>query len=605
MLENKIRRKVKLSAKQRWEVENIIIPIILFVVSFYDFNNGIDLTDAGFSLSNFFYFETIPGVSVIPTFWSNVVGFLFTRLPEGNTWRGCLFYCTFVIALSVAAAYFFVKKYIDFRIVLVAEVFAIFYCWNPNSVLYDYLSFLLFEIAVMFLLKGIEKEKKIFYVTAGIIIGINTFVRLPNAAEIAAIVLVWYAGWYKKQSLSMVLRKTGDCVLGYFGGLAISFGAIFLKYDWADFMEAINELILESVLNEDYGIAFMLFQTLKVVGRYKWYVVYFLCIIAVGTVLHTVFNKVFALRKNTVRTVMGVTLTAGAVFSYVIFSKKYGLYSSEWTDFSSVLGVSCIFLLWGILVCILNLFLSTDLETRLLALVFLGTFYVTPLGSNNHIYLVIMNMFMLIPLVVYHSLKLESEVIGILKNVDSDALKWSYRAVMYGSLIIMMWQVMHFGLNYVFHDENVSITIEDANILHGMKTGQEKAEKLNELILFCEEQNLTGRETIFYCNGPGLAFMLQLKPALSSTWMDWYTNTTIQFEKEIYSLNKAEKTPIVILSSDYSAYLEQDWEKLDNMEIDVYALEIEEKWQVLLKFMRKNDYDKIYEQYGYVIYQAK
>ena len=578
-------------------LENRIIPFLLFLLSFYDFNKGLDLTDAGFSLSGFLYFKEMPGISAIPTFWSNVVGYLFTKLPLGDTWAGCLFYCTFIIAASVLVAYFFCKKYLDYRIVAAAEVFAIFYCWNPNSVLYDYLSFLLFEIAMIVLLKGIDTEKNCYYITAGILLGINTFVRLPNAAEIAAIVMVWFAGWYRKRQVGEVMRQTGICVLGYLGGLAISFGAIFLKYDWADFVEAIEELLLETNTNVDYGMAYMLFKTLKVVWGYKAYVAYFLVLLAAGCMFMAVLRRVAA-EKRGLDAVLFAVLLIAVVFSYAFFSKQYGLYDSNWMDFSSIIGLSCIFLFWGIIVSIVNLFLVEELETKLFALLFLGTFYVMPLGSNNHIFLAIMNMYLLIPLVIYHSIKLE-------KRLDKDIFKVPYRAVLYGSLLVLMVQVFQFGTHYVFHDDNISVIIDDENRMKGMRTNPEKAGIVRHMIEFCEENQLTGQETIFYCNGPGLSFALELEPALSSTWIDWHATPTVQFEKEMNGIRSEKKKPLLILSPRYSMYYEEEWDKLAQIGVDKNYIGSEEKWRILLDFMTDHEYEKIYENSWYVMYQAK
>ena len=597
---------VQISEGKKRIFENRIIPILLFFLSFYDFNKGVDLTDAGFSLSGFLYFKEMPGISAIPTFWSNVLGYFFTKLPLGDTWAGCLFYCTFIIAASVLVAYFFCKNYLDYRIVAVAEVFAIFYCWNPNSVLYDYLSFLLFEIAMIVLLKGIATEKNGYYIAAGMLLGINTFVRLPNAAEIAAIVLVWFAGWYRKQKFGEVMRRTGICILGYLIGLAISVLAIFMKYDWADFIEAIEELLLESSTNIDYGMAYMLFKTLKVVWGYKAYVIYFLVIFVAGCMMVSVFQRVVG-EKRSLKVLFFIVSSSIVIFSYVFFAKQYGLYDSNWMDFSSIIGLSCIFLFWGIMVSVVNLFLIPELETKLFALLFLGMFYVMPLGSNNHIFLAIMNMYMLIPLVIYHSVKLEKRIVLFLeeKELSGDVFKVPYRALLYGSLLVIMIQAAQFGTHYVFHDENISVIIEDGNRMRGMRTNPEKAGIVRHMIEFCEENDLTGKETIFYCNGPGLSFALELEPALSSTWIDWHATPAVQFEKEMKGVRSEKKKPLIILSPRYSMYYEEEWERLEQIGIDKNYIGSEEKWQILLNFMTDYGYDKIYENSWYVMYQAR
>ena len=109
--------KGKEQNQKRNRIENIIVPIVLAILSFYDFNRGIDLTDAGYSLHYFEFFEDYAGADVIAIFWSNVLGNLFTRLPGGDTWYGISFYCTFVIMLCTITGYFFVKKYMDQKLI--------------------------------------------------------------------------------------------------------------------------------------------------------------------------------------------------------------------------------------------------------------------------------------------------------------------------------------------------------------------------------------------------------------------------------------------------------------------------------------------------------
>lgn len=592
---------MKILKRNKSVIENIIIPAILFILSFYDFNRGVDLTDAGYSLSGFFYFDKMPGISGIPMFWSYALGFLFTRLPYGDTWTGCLFYCTFVIAGSVMAAYFFWKKYMDYRIVAIAEIFAIIYCWNPNSVLYDYLSFLLFELAMIILLKGIETEENKFYIIAGMILGVNTFVRIPNAAEVAAIVLVWFAGWYRKRKISQIAGQTGACAAGYFGGLFLSLGIILTVYDGSALAAAVEELILESSVNEDYGIMYMLLQTVKVVCSYSKYVLYFIAVIIVGSIVLFAFER---FRKENgrwqkyLRVITAVTVFIFTVISYYRFAANNNLFDDNWFDFTSIIGLCCIYLFWGIVVSIINLFVVPDLRTKLFALLFLGMFYVIPLGSNNHIYLVIMDMFMLIPLVVYHSVCLE-------RHVNSANFSIPYRSVLYGSFLVMLLQSCQFGINYIFHDDNVSITVEDENALKGMRTNGEKAGIIRHMTAYCEENNLTGEETIFYCNGPGLAFTLKLEPVLSSTWIDWYTNPAVQFEKEIQVLREEGKTPLIILSPRYSCYYEQDWMELEEMGLDKAYMETDVKYLILWEYMQENDYKKCYENDWYIMYKCE
>ncbi len=80
-LENKkeVMKKSIIDGKNK--IENLLIPVLLFLFSFYDFNKGIDLRDSGFSLSRYLHFDTYEGSAIISTFWSNFLGHCFSMLP--------------------------------------------------------------------------------------------------------------------------------------------------------------------------------------------------------------------------------------------------------------------------------------------------------------------------------------------------------------------------------------------------------------------------------------------------------------------------------------------------------------------------------------------
>ena len=62
-------------------LQNIIFPVILFLFPLLKANQGIDLTDTGYSLGNYRFFSPDGGVWVLLTFLANAVGALLSKLP--------------------------------------------------------------------------------------------------------------------------------------------------------------------------------------------------------------------------------------------------------------------------------------------------------------------------------------------------------------------------------------------------------------------------------------------------------------------------------------------------------------------------------------------
>ena len=53
---------------------------------------GLDIMDAGYSLGNYQYFDSLNKTWKFATYLSNIVGRLLSWLPFGNTWVGMNFY---------------------------------------------------------------------------------------------------------------------------------------------------------------------------------------------------------------------------------------------------------------------------------------------------------------------------------------------------------------------------------------------------------------------------------------------------------------------------------------------------------------------------------
>ncbi len=598
-LENKkeVMKKSIIDGKNK--IENLLIPVLLFLFSFYDFNKGIDLRDSGFSLSRYLHFDTYEGSAIISTFWSNFLGHCFSMLPGGQTWIGLSFYCTFIIAGTVLVAYFLCKKIMDYRIVAICEVLAIFFCWNPNTVLYDYLSFFLFTLAIYVLVMALEKDNRAGYVLAGIVLGINTFVRIPNIAEIAAIVLLWYYGYAKKWKFFIVVKRTLLCVTGYVSGVAVSLAVIISRYGFGELKLAFYNLLYLSQTQENYGIIYMATQTFMVVLQYGKYVLPVLAMLIPFTILLLVTKK----NKN-VQLIIKVCFFVLTICCYYFMAKKFKWYNWCWTAHESVLGLASIFLLWGILCSVLMIFLSKNIRMHLAALIYIGVFFVTPLGSNNNIYLEIMNMFLLIPINVGLTMHLFRDHAKEIKRDWQMQLVNSIKVVMCASAVIMFVHVCGYGLNYVFNDVIEEKASE--NTYAGMYSSEERITELDQLYSFCEENELLGKEAIFYCNSPGLSFILDMPTPLTSAWADWYTYTFYEFYDGMEAVqrdsNNGKEMPVVILNTQYQLYCEGEIDQLKEMGIYIPDLEGDEKLLFLSSFLKENNYECIYKGEEYAIY---
>ena len=347
------------------KIENMLMPIVLLLVLFGNVNRGLDIYDAGYSMSYFLHFEHYSGNVMISTFLSSAVGHFFANLPGGATWLGLTAYCTLIIAGMVLVAYFLFKPLLGWKITAVLEVVALCFCWAPNTILYNYLSFFLFISAIAVLLKAIEKEEKtMLYILAGGILGFNTFVRISNITQIAAIVLLWYYAFEKKWSFSKVFKRTIFCVTGYLLSVGVTVVAIVMLYGFEELKVGIYNLFFLSTNQEDYGIIQMATGTLLTVLAYIKYLLPLVAIVFLITII-------LKWKKDLAK----VAICAGLIltwFYYIFIANKFRVFNWNYDSHESVFGLVCMFLLWGLICSVVVLICSKNLHLKLYALVYVG-----------------------------------------------------------------------------------------------------------------------------------------------------------------------------------------------------------------------------------------
>lgn len=593
MIKNKDKGKI---------IENVLIPLALFILSFYDFNRGIDWRDAGYSLHYSEFFEYYSGRATISTFWSRILGFLFSKLPKGDLWCGQAFYCTLILGGITVTAYFFVKKYMNYIIVALCEVLAVFFCYAPSVILYDYLSFFLFQLGIILVYKAIESKKGWWYVIAGFVLGFNVFVRIPNLTHCATITLVWLAGWVNKEEMKIVVRDTIKCILGYLAGVGFSIGVILERYGFDELRMALYNLAYMSATQKSYSVLSMAMETIKTVLEYWKYVVVLGLLLFAVTFIRCKVNKeryYFVIKIATCMSVLGL-------FAYWTYKDRLIHFDYIWLD--SVLGLVCIFLLWGLIVSIWNLFTVETLEAKMLALTYIGVFYVTPLGSNNYISLVLLNMFLIIPIGIYE-ICLWGEKFSVIKKQNEEwrnVFGQMYYLIIRTVGIIMLLQSIFFGIHYIYNDVNECVVTEN-NRVSGMKTSAARKSEIEGLVSYFTEENLSKEYGILYCDTPGLAYILDLKPVMGSMWPDWYTYSYDDFFdgiKNAERLVSIKEEPIVILTNFYgnlyNYYIDGDIQSIEALGINAYK---DNKFFELLRFMSENNYVCAYRGKQYAVYR--
>lgn len=553
-----------------------IFPIVLFLYPLMKVNQGIDVSDTTYSLGNYMFFNRLEGMWVISTYLSNVVGYVLTKLPFGDTLLGMNIYTGLIVSALVLAIYQILRKWMPEWIVFLAELIAVGFMWIPTTILYNYLTYVLFSIGALLLYKGLAEGKTKYLVIAGICLGCNALVRVANLAQMALIVTVWYYSFLQKETVQESVKKTGYCIAGYLIGIIPPFIGILVQYGFDGLLGMIQDLSAVQNADEGYSIGMMVLMTIKAyISTLKW-VAFVVIGIFLGMVMFY-YKKEHMVPAKKVVYMGGIVVLLRFFWGRGMFSfRYYEDYSSmyEWGMMGLYLALfACAYLLVG---------KGVSVQERLFGMVSLVIILITPLGSNNYTYQNINSLFVVAPITLYAFVKLFRRRYAADKRILH--FPWKAMVAVLGGMILL--QSAGFHSQFIFRD-GMDGTPRDTmlrtpQVVANMWTTKQNAEDIGGLLVFMENQ--TAKEAVYFGDCSGLPFLTGIPAAISTSWPDLESYAVTQFEKEMREL---EETPVVIIRNiekDSPAYLE--------------------KSEILWDYMNAKHYAAVYENNGYTVYTA-
>jgi len=577
--------------KEKKIIKWFILPVLLAVYCFWDVNKGVDLSDTGYNLERFYNFMESAG-SGLSTFWSNYIGYLFTKLPGADSWLGMMCYCTLIILAIVLIAYFFCIQFLNCYVVFLCEIVALAMFWIPASVLYDSLTFLFLEVAVVFLYYAIERKRDWYFIYAGICLGINALVRMPNITEVILILLVWCYAWLNREALKSAgklpwaVSKTGLCITGYLCGVV---GSLLVSLQFSDlemYGQTVNRLSGHTSV-EGYGLSQMAFGTLIYIFGHMKYLLMFAAVMGIAVGMLWIGNKLIedANLKRWLAGVVYLLATCSSIVILYISYKKWEVFSTDYEQYTSIKGIMALVYLCGIMIGVVNMCYKAQKKDILAGLLYLILLWVIPLGSNNQIYLDISNSFLLLPLICY-----------LIKNLlEKMRERTVFKVVMAPIAVLVFVQTVLFGFHFSFGESDINCKFEKTNILRGMWTSEEKVAALDGLLHFMENTDIQHKGILQYCDSPGLIYVLQEQRGIERSWPELSTYSPQAFVQELELIEEEREYPFIILGNDLG-----DFYKVAYGESDVYVenediYRADEKIRALLLFIDENGYEIVYD----------
>lgn len=610
----------------RLKSEKILYFIFLAVLAVYPLRNiwlGLEMMDGGYSAGNYLFMDRINPMWLFSTYLANVTGKFFTGLPGGQTLIGLRFYGALVVSAMALLAYLFFTKTVRMRSfpVLIGELLALSLCWCPTTVLYHYMTYFFFNAGIIVLYLGLVKERRPLLFLAGVLLGMNVLVRFPNLTNAALICSLWYYGFLQRKRVKDVLQETGVCLFGYLAGIGIVLASIAAKYGIHEYITGIGRLLEMPSEASDYSAVSMV---LTVLLDYKFsakWLVHMVLLAAAGCLVSAVLygaadrfcpaDKGAEIHeKSFARYVefIGKILFSGCILALFRWWHAIGVFNVKYYTYESMFQWVAVFLILTIFTGIYVLFSKKCTRNeKLLASMVLILIGVTPLGSNNHLYPNINNMFLVFP---FSILFFRRFLKNVRENREIRIGKAGHRVslfpvgAMFGAfLAATAMQCLLFGAVFTFKDgmygEKRDTRIENNAVLKGIVTNAPLAEAVEGLTQYVETEGLSDKSVILYGWIPAVSYLLDMPVAISTSWPDLASYNYAVMAEDMERLRESGERPIIILGTGPEQWIRG--EALTQEEIERYMLN--GKWEMLYGYMVEQGYEKVYGNDMFTVYQ--
>ncbi len=627
-------------------IENGLFIILLAFWPLIHVGEGLDVADAVYSLGNFQYFTSAKGTWQVATYLSNVLGWLLMKLPRGGTMAGMNLYTGLLVSVTAVGCYLALRRRMSSIVAFAGEMLAVSLCWCPTVILYHYLSYCLMTMGAWLLYRGclgdVQGKARGRYLTAaGVCLGANIAVRMPNVVQAAFILVLWYSAFLQKEALRDTVRDTLRCLAGYAAGFAVPFAAICVQYGAGAYPEMVSSLFGMTDQATDYKPGSMVTGMLADYGHGLYWLA-FAAVCMAGLYVVCLFCRMLAVRSLQGRELPGGGEAAPAggrlyvwaaalacLCAWGVMLRFYwgrGMFHFQYWchDYRSVYWWAVLFLLAGIAGA---LWLLADrggsVQDRTLALLILLQIFLTPLGSNNKLMPIINNLFLTAPFTLWCGQRLWRRADGAERGVTRDSvgegiarrilhLPWRTLLLVFG--VTFAVQCVGFHREFVFGDgiwgEARDTRVTEPAKAAGILTNRENEECLAQLADYVLGKGLSGRETILYGEIPGVGYLLDMPCAISTTWPDLDSYPAARMERDMKAVeaDMGAKRPVVIMSAETAARYDLTAHGGGEAARETFDAEqergaVDSKAEILFDFLADYGYEETYMNPRYAVYE--
>ena len=351
----------------------------------------------------------------------------------------------------------------------------------------------------------------------------------------------------------------------------------------------------------DYTMGAMLLSTLSAYLHSLRWIIFMAAGLTAGYI---------ALSLPALRRFSGILRAGYVVCILVLFRFLYGqgMFTVNYADYWCMFEWGMSFVLLSVLVLSLSVFgvLRATPEERFIAAMGLILILILPLGSNNYTFPLLNNLFLIAPISLW---MLRKSLLGLSRmrraraggegeRIVRDRV-FAVSAMAFAIIGMTILQGSLFHMRYAFRDGTDgtirSAAVETVPALKGMHTTPQNAARTSALgealQTIVQEGNGPGRYVmtdgaITFGNNPGVSYVFDLAPALSTLWPDLDSYPAAEMEKELKGLRESGKAPLIIETSDA--------EDMDGA--------AGEKYELLRAFKESEGYEALFKNDDFLVY---
>ncbi len=535
----------------------VFLWVLLIIWRIPFINKGIDYLDTGFSMENYRNVFSGEGIQSLGVFFTTLIGGgIYEILPAYQLLVLRVLHWGFGLA-TTGIAYLIFRRYLNTNLLLVI-LLIINISSKGGEMLFNYYSMtsLFLMMAIYFLLKGIREEKNVYILIAGVVSGINMFMRLTNLLYFSmSLMIIWY-GIYTKKDTKKIIRSFGSYVLGCIAAvlavLPVLIATLGLQTLVESFMGYVNLALgrtsndVVNVLGVQEKSGHSLIAEIKTIGlqgiRSIWAIIKCFIPFILIEELVQIFVRKCVEKKNSY--ISRGTFLVIAIISACLFSKH--IYPVK----TYLLGLYAIV----ISICVGIRFRKSVCEKSTVLILGVLISACSVFGSDRGLGRLSIVMLYLAPALVMaiQMLLIENKDLLVLKRLKISA-KFCEKAEVYLFIGILISGIL-IGLPKVYNDADYSDLLYEVNeeiyTLRGMKTSQVRAEEINELYEVMNTEEIKNEEVAVFGYFP-LAFSIientdyfeSVQPGI-----DW---PAVSVESLLKVINKKQEkgvVPVIVVS---------------------------------------------------------